>query len=83
MADIFKIPDKGAFTIEYARSVSKATPSIFDTFEAAKQYADLNVLGDIFIVSHGLKMNQGDESYKTSYHIDAQRIHGVWTMANE
>lgn len=83
MTDIFTIPDKGAFTIECARSVTRLTPTRFDSFEAAKQFADENLTADLYIVCHGQKMNHGDASTKTTFHVDAQRIKGEWTMANE
>lgn len=83
MADIFKIPDIGAFTIECVHSAQRATPQRFDSFDQAKQYADDAIVGNIFIVCRGLKKNNGDIGFTTSYHIDAQRIQGVWKMANE
>ena len=83
MVDIFKIPDTGAYTIECVNSAQRATPQRFDSFDQAKQYADDTIVGDIFIVCRGWKKSNGYSEFTVAYHIDAQRIQGVWKMANE
>lgn len=82
MADRVKIPETGAYTLECVHSHYRAAPCRFDTFDQAKRYADDQpVIGDIFIVCHTLTQNQGDEGWRTSSHVDAQRIKGIWKMA--